>query len=91
MALQRVGPNSVTEHRCILPIYAIKVMISINNSIRKHFFLAACCLAGKVFAVAQLVKKTYIKCDTRSHLTFAVHDFSKPLALPVTDANGKIL
>lgn len=59
-------------------------MISINNSIRKHFFLVTCYLVGKVFAVAQLVKKTYIKCDTRSHVTFAICDFFKPLALPLS-------
>lgn len=59
-------------------------MISINNSIKKHFFLVTCYLAGKVFAVAQLVKKTYIKSDTRSHATFAVRDFFKPLALPLS-------
>ena len=59
-------------------------MISINNSIRKHFFLVTCYLVGKVFAVAQLVKKTYIKCDTRCHVTFAICDFFKPLALPLS-------
>lgn len=59
-------------------------MISINNSIKKHFFLVTCYLVGKVFAVAQLVKKTYIKSDTRSHVTFAVRDFFKPLALPLS-------
>lgn len=59
-------------------------MISINNSIKKYFFLVTCYLVGKVCS-GTIGKEDSHKMWHKSHVTFAVRDFfSFSLALPLS-------